>query len=294
MARIRKRKRVASARPTSKRSREAKRRTPKAPNAIVRNLRPIVPLFSILILMTSFGYGVFWVVQNDYVTQLSTAGEDWWIDQTAALGFRLEHIEISGNTRTPDKVLEDTLSLQPGDPLLALPLEQLRQDVTALPWVAHVAISRHLPDKLFIQIKERTPSALWQQGGEVHLIDRAGKVISVPDPGEFADLMLVVGPEANEEALTFLAMLSTIPELESKVVAGIRVGQRRWNLLMDNGIFVNLPEESPHQAYHKLADLQDQHKILHKDVRVIDMRLSDRLILQMSEGQKASSNPFRR
>jgi cell division protein FtsQ len=72
----------------------------------------------------------------------------------------------------------------------------------------------------------------------------------------------------------------TQPELMVRVRAAVRVGGRRWNLRLDNGIDVRLPEDDPEQAWARLAEYERRHRILARDVRVLDLRLPDRLIVR--------------
>jgi cell division protein FtsQ len=77
--------------------------------------------------------------------------------------------------------------------------------------------------------------------------------------------------------------MSSGPELQKRVVAAIRVSERRWDLQLDAGILVRLPTEKQKQAWETLRKLEQRHKILARDVVVIDLRLPDRLVIQLSE-----------
>ena len=75
-------------------------------------------------------------------------------------------------------------------------------------------------------------------------------------------------------------MLNQEPRLARQVISAVRVGKRRWNVEFRNGIQVRLPEADPHSAWRRLARLDARHQLLARDVRMIDMRLPDRLILR--------------
>ena len=61
----------------------------------------------------------------------------------------------------------------------------------------------------------------------------------------FSSLPFVVGEGANERLSEFTALLDAAAELRPKIVAGVLVGERRWNLKMKSGIDVKLPESDP-------------------------------------------------
>ncbi len=75
-------------------------------------------------------------------------------------------------------------------------------------------------------------------------------------------------------------MLNGEPELRTRVSTAVRVGGRRWNLSLDGGIDVRLPEQDPGAAWAELARAQREHGVLGRDVAIIDLRLPDRLVVR--------------
>jgi cell division protein FtsQ len=59
------------------------------------------------------------------------------------------------------------------------------------------------------------------------------------------------------------------------------VAERRWNLSLDNGIVVRLPEEDPAGALAALSELEASDKVIEKDVLAIDLRLPDRVAFRL-------------
>ena len=77
-------------------------------------------------------------------------------------------------------------------------------------------------------------------------------------------------------------MLAIQPDLAARITAAIRVGDRRWNLRIDNAIDVLLPAEDPAGAWSRLASLARSDSILKREVHTIDLRLPDRLVLRVT------------
>jgi len=67
--------------------------------------------------------------------------------------------------------------------------------------------------------------------------------------------------------------------------AAVLVSDRRWDLHLENGVTVKLPERRPAQALSQLVRLDQRHALLSRDVNVIDMRLTDRLTVRLPEGR---------
>jgi len=131
-----------------------------------------------------------------------------------------------------------------------------------------------------VNLQERRPFAVWQNQGKFVLVDRTGQVVTNQDVAQFPHLPLIVGQGAPTSAAGLLDALRERPALAEKVVASVRVGDRRWNLRMTNGSDVMLPEGHEVAALDRLLALQQQHSVLDRPLAAIDMRLPDRLVFR--------------
>ena len=96
-------------------------------------------------------------------------------------------------------------------------------------------------------------------------------------------LPLVVGAGAQIGAKEFLALLDRHPAIRDNVRASVLVSERRWNLRLKNGIEVRLPEAGVEDALDTLATLDRQKNLITRDVLIIDLRLSDRVSVRLSD-----------
>jgi cell division protein FtsQ len=96
----------------------------------------------------------------------------------------------------------------------------------------------------------------------------------------------VVGEDAAPHAHAIIAMLASEPELMKRVTALVRVGGRRWNVRMDGTVDVQLPEDDPAAAWKRLAHYERTQSVLGRDVRTLDLRLPDRLIVRTRGADK--------
>ena len=198
----------------------------------------------------------------------------------AAANLRVQQIIVQGRSNTPEPLLNAALGVHRGDSMLAFSLEGARQRIETLSWVEHAAVERRLPGTLVVNLVERRPFAIWQNQGRFVLIDRDGQTVTGEDLAAFGDLPLVVGAGAPQAATTLLDALAAQPTLKPRVMAAIRVGERRWNLRMKNGTDVLLPEGAAPQALAKLAELQASDDLLDRPLAVVDLRLPDRLVVR--------------
>ncbi len=215
--------------------------------------------------------------------------EETWSDARQAVlessreaGFRVSRVLVSGREKTDRQTLIGTLGIDIGEAILAFDLEAARDRLSALPWVRDATVRRRLPDAIVVELVERRPLALWQSQGELFVIDTGGAVISGADAGDHEDLFLVVGAGAPPAAAELLAVMREAPGLAERVMAGIRVGERRWKLRLAGGIDVHLPEDGLREAWRTLAELERGHDLFSRDVAAIDLRLSDRLVVRLT------------
>ncbi len=90
----------------------------------------------------------------------------------------------------------------------------------------------------------------------------------------------MVGAGAPVAAATLLDALTARPDLQSRVIAAVRVGDRRWNLRLNTGADVLLPEGHEVAALDRLETLEKTHALLDRPLQVVDMRLPDRLVIR--------------
>ncbi len=150
------------------------------------------------------------------------------------------------------------------------------------PLVKEAAVRKLYPSSLSITLTEGEPFALWQNQGEIFVVSKAGTVIEPLSDPRLNGLPLVVGEGAAGRAASFLALMDGYPEVKAHARAGILTGTRRWNLKLDNGLDVKLPEEAG-PALERLTVLIKEQNLLDKDILSLDMRQPDRLVLRLTE-----------
>ena len=199
---------------------------------------------------------------------------------TADLGLKVEDVLVKGRQRTQPEEILQVLQIDRGLPMLAFDPHDAKSRLEQLPWVEQAEVERRLPGLIFVRLTERRPMALWQHDRRKQVIDHAGAVIPGAKAEAFADLPLVVGPGAPGHTAALLKFLQYEPDLERQVAAATRIGERRWNLHLIDGIEIKLPEEGAPEAWQLLADMVREHGLLARDITHIDLRMPDRLIVR--------------
>lgn len=201
---------------------------------------------------------------------------------TARTGFAVDQIKVVGNRQTSEIDVLDKLELDGWTSLIGFNAEDARERIASLPWVEQAAVRKIYPHTLEVRIDERQAFAIWQQGGKLSVIEKSGRIIAPYTGGKEAELPLIVGTGAPQFAPDMVAKVSRYPELASRVKGYIRVGERRWDLKFDNGVTVKLPEEGEDRALAALVRMEHDNGLLERDVAAVDMRIPDRLVLQLT------------
>lgn len=207
-------------------------------------------------------------------------------EQIGRAGFRVRGIEVTGVKRMNPMAVYAVALDQKSRAMPLVDLAGVRGKLLDYPWVADAQVSRRLPDKLVIHIVERQPAAVWQDKGQLTLIDANGKPLQQITPEEVPALPRVIGEGANWQAPAYRALLDAAPALRPLVKAAAWVGNRRWNLMFETGETLILPEENPAEALVKFAELDGARPLLGKGWLRFDMRDPTRLVVRRP-GQQA-------
>ena len=232
---------------------------------------------AILALGLGFPAGIGWAGKNetatDYIGSLSTLA-----------GFKIEHLVVRGGPNVDREALRFMLSGELDKSILEFDAARTRELLKQNTRIESATVRKVYPDTVSIDIVEREPFAIWKSGDEIKLIGADGAIIG--DAGETPPpLPQVVGDGAEAASAEFLSQMASYPMLAARVQAYVRVAGRRWDLVLQDGTKVLLPEHDWQGKLQELYELQTHEEILDREIVQIDMRLNDRLVLRLKPGQ---------
>jgi cell division protein FtsQ len=203
---------------------------------------------------------------------------------TSAAGFAINNVKVSGNAETSEIDILERLGLDGTTSLMALDVVETRAALKTLPWVRDAEVRKVYPDTIEIKLTERTAFGIWQHGDELSIIEQTGSVIAPLRDNKFAYLPLFVGRDAETGAEEIMADFDQWPDVKKRVKSFIRVAGRRWDIRLDNGVIVKLPEHDMAKAMAVLAKFNQEQDLVERDIVAVDLRLEDRTTVQLSEG----------
>ncbi len=147
------------------------------------------------------------------------------------------------------------------------------------------ATVRLRPDGVLeIAVVERMPDMVWRVENRVYLLDETGVTIAeIPRRSTRADLPLVLGQGADKAVDEAAELFSIAAPFMDRVRGLVRVGERRWDVVLKGGQTIMLPEIDAHDALRRVLEMNNTQDILDRDLSVIDLRDPDRPVLRLND-----------
>ena len=202
----------------------------------------------------------------------------------ASAGFAVTEVTIAGNERTPPDAVYAALGFAQGDSIFSADPREARARLVRLPWIADAVVSRRFPGTVSVTLIEKRPFALWQVGGAFDVVERSGAVITGASATEFAKLPVLLGAGAPQAAAPLIDALGAERAILARLKAVERISDRRWDLILDRGVRIKLPESGWETQLKDLENLIVDKGVLERDIEMIDLRYPDQYIFQLHNG----------
>ncbi|MEY8800986.1 cell division protein FtsQ/DivIB [Leisingera sp. XS_AS12] len=165
-----------------------------------------------------------------------------------------------------------------------LDLEHIRDVITGLDPVRSASVRIRPGGILQVDVVEREPALVWRSREGLALLDKDG--IHVAELGRRSlhpDLPLIAGKGAAAKAEEALRLFAAARPLGPRLRGLVRVGERRWDVVLDRGQRIMLPARNPVPALERVLAVNEVQDLLERDVAAVDMRLAGRPTVRMAE-----------
>lgn len=175
-----------------------------------------------------------------------------------------------------------------------LDLEALRREVLEVPAVKSAEVHVRTGGVLEVSVRERVPVALWRGPEGLSVLSRDGTVIgSLRARAERADLPILAGEGADRAVAEALDVFAAAEPFHDRVRGLQRVGERRWDIVLDRGQVIQLPSDDPVGATERVIALDAAQDLLKRDIAVVDFRNRDRATVRLTENAVAALRAIR-
>jgi cell division protein FtsQ len=138
--------------------------------------------------------------------------------------FRVESsddIEVAGLQSVTRYQIMEVMGGDIGRNIFFVPLSERKAALEKIPWVGSASVMRFVPNRLRIEIHERTPVAFARVGSKIMLVDSVGTLMDLPAAGKKKySFPVILGMNPGEPASTRAARMKIYNDLVSQLDAG--------------------------------------------------------------------------
>lgn len=164
-----------------------------------------------------------------------------------------------------------------------LDLDAIRADVEKLDAVAAASVHIRAGGVLSVSVSERVPAVVWRSADGLVALDATGHPVATLEArAERPDLPLLVGRGAGAAVPEALSLMAAAEPVAERVRGLRRVGERRWDVVLDRNQSIMLPEAEPVTALRKVMALDAAQDLLARDIAVVDFRNPRRPVVRLT------------
>ena len=189
----------------------------------------------------------------------------------------VNHVNIISNSKDFDpEPIKMAMGITRGTNIRSLDLRLINRHILSVPGIEKSAV-RLLPNgDLIIKIQQYNVVAMWFDGASYYPLSANGTKIDSPSETKNENTLVFHG--SLPEDLTDI--INSVSVLSESIDYLTMVESRRWNIHTKNGTIIYLPENNPSIAINKINVLNQTHKLLSKNIDIIDMRDDARILVK--------------
>ena len=249
----------------------------------------LTPMFRLALrgglpLVVTFTAATIWFADQDRRDALNTTLNDMRASIEERPEFMVKVMAVDG---AGEEVAEDIREILPVEfPISSfhLDLDHMRDTIAGLDAVERVSLRIKPGGTLHVQVTERVPAVVWRSALGLELLDGRGfRVAPLMARSDRADLPVIAGEGADKVVGEALALIAAAAPLTTRFRGLERIGERRWDVVLDRGQRILLPTDKPVQALERVIAMDGAMDLLERDLAVVDLRLPERPTLRMNE-----------
>lgn len=239
-------------------------------------------IFSGCLALIFFAYYFF---SNGYSKKIADDFNNLFFSSTEKVGFYLKDVVVFGRYRTKKEEILKKINAEHGRSIFKYNVDSVKSKIEEIEWVKTAIVKRNLCGALYVHIIEKEPIAIYydKKQDKFILVDNFGDLINQPIANCFRGLPIITGEKSYEKIPKFLEKINKFKNVRTNLTALACVNGRRWNLKLNNSVEVKMPEENLDETLKIVDILIEQGKISSGDIKAIDLRLNEKIIIKLSQ-----------
>ncbi|MFN7223989.1 MAG: cell division protein FtsQ/DivIB [Paracoccaceae bacterium] len=197
--------------------------------------------------------------------------------------FMVSLVSVEGASPELADAVRARLDLKLPQSSFDIDLSAARSRIQELDAIARADLIVRSGGVLEVAITERVPALMWRTESGIEMLDATGhRVASLAARSDRPDLPIVAGEGADSATPEALALLAAASPILPRVRGMVRVGDRRWDIVLDRNQRILLPEDKPIAAIERLIALHQAGDLLGRDILAVDLRTEHRPVLRLA------------
>lgn len=136
-----------------------------------------------------------------------------------------DNIDVTGMQNVTKAQIMEVMGADIGRNIFFIPLAQQKAQLEQIPWVESASVMRFVPNRLSVEIHERTPVAFARVGPRISLIDAGGTLMELPQKHKYS-FPVILGMNPGEPLSTRAPRMKAYNELVQELdFSGARYSQ---------------------------------------------------------------------
>ncbi len=206
--------------------------------------------------------------------------------------FEVKLMAIDGASPSVAEDIREIIPLDFPVSSFDLDLAQVKARAQELDAVAQAEVRIRAGGVLQITVSERTPAIIWRSTQGLELLDGEGhRVAALAARSDRPDLPLLAGEGGEDAVPEALALYQAAGPLTDRIRGLVRVGARRWDVVLDRDQRIMLPEKDAAEALARAIALDQAQEALDRDLALLDLRNPARMTVRLTATANAARNP---
>ena len=197
--------------------------------------------------------------------------------------FTVTGVSLHGASAHVEREIGALLPADFPESAFSVDVTEIKRSVESLNVIESASVLIDPNGRIEISVVERSPVLIWRNGTRLSLLGDGGLVIGETwNRNDYPALRLVAGAGADRAMREALELYAALEPVGGAVRGLVRVGERRWDVILDRSQRVLLPEDGSVQAANRLMELDKVDRILSREIAVVDLRVPGRMKVRLT------------